>query len=44
VSGAHPWYDEAFALAVAANLRAIAKGRHAKAVAEGHWVAGGPTA
>ncbi|WP_292454869.1 hypothetical protein [Methylibium sp.] len=31
VSGAHPWYDEAFAMCIAANLRAIAKGRHAKA-------------
>lgn len=31
VSGAHPWYDEAFATAVAANLRAIAKRRHAEA-------------
>lgn len=30
VSGAHPWYDEAFATCIAANLRAIAKGRHAK--------------
>jgi hypothetical protein len=42
VSGAHPWFDEAFATAVAANLRAIAKQRHAAAIAEGHWVAGGP--
>lgn len=32
VSGAFPWYDEAFALAVAANLRALAKRRHAEAV------------
>ncbi|MBA3596640.1 MAG: hypothetical protein H0W40_04585 [Methylibium sp.] len=31
VSGAHPWYDEAFAMCIAANLRAIAKGRHAQA-------------
>lgn len=31
VSGAHPWYDEAFATAIAANLRAIAKRRHAEA-------------
>jgi len=31
VSGAHPWYDEAFAMCIAANLRAIAKGRHARA-------------
>lgn len=32
VSGAIPWYDEAFATAVAANLRAIAKRRHAEAL------------
>lgn len=44
VSGAHPWFDEAFATAIAANLRAIAKQRHAQALAEGHWVAGGPSA
>jgi hypothetical protein len=31
VSGAHPWYDEAFATCIAANLRAVAKARHAKA-------------
>ena len=42
VSGAHPWWDEAFATAVAANLRAIAKQRHAMALAQGHWAAGGP--
>ncbi len=29
VSGAEAWWDEAFATAVAANLRAIAKERHA---------------
>ena len=44
VSGAHPWYDEAFAIAVAGNLRAIAKSRHARALAQGHWVAGSHTA
>lgn len=44
VSGAHPWFDEAFAMAVAACFRAIAKRRHAQAVASGHWVAGGPGA
>jgi hypothetical protein len=44
VSGAHPWFDEAFATAVAANLRAIAKQRHAAALGAGHWVAGGPEA
>jgi hypothetical protein len=31
LSGAHPWYDEAFAMCIAASLRAIAKERHAKA-------------
>ena len=31
VSGAHPWFDEAFATAIAANLRAIAQSRHAAA-------------
>lgn len=41
VSGAFPWWDEAFATAVAANLRAIAKQRHAEAVAGGALVAGG---
>lgn len=44
VSGAHPWFDEAFATAIAANLRAIAKQRHADALSAGHWVAGGPQA
>ncbi len=43
VSGAHPWFDEAFATAIAANLRAIAKQHHARALADGHWVAGGPS-
>jgi hypothetical protein len=32
VSGAEAWWDEAFATAVAANLRAIAKQRHADAL------------
>lgn len=32
VSGAFPWFDEAFATAVAANLRAIAKQRQAAAL------------
>jgi hypothetical protein len=40
VSGAFPWWDEAFATAVASNLRAIAKQRHAEAVACGALVAG----
>ena len=31
VSGAQPWYDEAFATCIAANLRAIAKRRRAAA-------------
>jgi hypothetical protein len=44
VSGAFPWWDEAFATAIAANLRAIAKQRHADALAQGHWNAGGPSA
>ena len=39
VSGAHPWYDEAFATAVAANLRALAKQRHAAARAADRLVA-----
>ncbi|MGE5450688.1 MAG: hypothetical protein ACM3VZ_02435 [Acidobacteriota bacterium] len=29
VSGAHPWYDEAFGMAIAANLRALCKAAHA---------------
>jgi hypothetical protein len=41
VSGAHPMWDEAFATAVAANLRAIAQQRHGQALTDGHWVAGG---
>jgi len=40
VSGAHPQWDEAFATAIAANLRAIAKQRHAGAAAAGKLVAG----
>lgn len=40
VSGAHPWFDEAFAASIAANLRAISKQRHAAALQRGHWVAG----
>lgn len=35
VSGAFPWWDEALATAVAANLRAIAQQRHAEASAAG---------
>lgn len=30
VSGAHPWYDEAFGTAIAANLRALCKASHAQ--------------
>lgn len=33
VSGAHPWYDEAFATCIAGCLRAVAKERLAAAVA-----------
>lgn len=40
VSGAHPWWDEAFATAVAGNLRALAKAGHARALALGGWAAG----
>ena len=32
VSGAFAWYDEAFALCIAAQLRAIARARHAAAL------------
>jgi hypothetical protein len=39
VSGAFPWYDEAFATAIAANLRAIAKRRHAEALSAGKTAA-----
>ncbi len=31
-SGAHPWFDEAFATAIAANIRALAKQRQAQAL------------
>jgi len=38
-SGAHPWYDEAFATAVAAALRALVKERHAAARAQDRlWI------
>lgn len=40
VSGAEAWYDEAFATAIAACLRAVAKERHAAARAAGAWTAG----
>lgn len=33
-SGAHPWFDEAFATAIAANIRALAKQRQAQALQE----------
>ena len=39
VSGAEAWWDEAFATAVAANLRAIAKERQAEARRGGRLVA-----
>ena len=35
VSGANPWYDEAFAGTVALCLKAIAKAGHAQARAHG---------
>lgn len=38
-SGAHMFFDEAFSLAVAANLRAIAKQRHAEARAKDQLIA-----
>ena len=34
-SGSEPWYDEAFALCVAAHLRASAKRRHAEVLGKG---------
>ena len=39
VSGAHPWWDEAFATAIAATLRALAQSRHAAARERGELVA-----
>jgi len=42
-SGAHPWYDEAFACAVAAAVRALAKERHATAREKGRlWLDADP--
>ena len=40
VSGAEAWWDEAFATAVAGNLRAIAKARHSQALREKRLQAG----
>jgi hypothetical protein len=40
VSGAHPWWDEAFATTIAAHLRAIAKARQAEERDAGRWHAG----
>lgn len=40
-SGAYAWFDEAFATALAANLRAIAKQRHAAALEKRQLHAGG---
>ena len=40
VSGAQPWWDEAFATTIAAHLRAIAKARHAEDRDAGRWNAG----
>jgi len=39
VSGANPWFDEAFAGTVALLLRAVIKGRHQKAMQGGPWLA-----
>ncbi len=39
-SGAHMYFDEAFAMVIAANLRAIVKQRHAEARAANALVAG----
>ena len=44
VSGAHPCFDEAFATTIAANLRAIAKQRHAAARERDELVASPPAA
>jgi hypothetical protein len=44
VSGAHAYFDEAFATAIAANLRAIAKQRHAAARERDELVAARPVA
>ena len=41
VSGAHPWYDEAFALAIAGWFRAEIKRAAAQATADGALFAGG---
>lgn len=40
VSGAHAWWDESFAITVAGALRAIAKERHAEALAARQLFAG----
>jgi hypothetical protein len=42
VSGAHPWYDEAFATCIAACLRALAKERLAGALAARQLFVQGP--
>lgn len=39
VSGAMQWFDEAFALTVAAHVRALAKQKHAAALAQGDLAA-----
>jgi hypothetical protein len=41
VSGAHPWWDEAFATAIAANLRALAKAALAEALQRRELFVGG---
>jgi hypothetical protein len=42
VSGAHAEFDEALALAVAAQLRAVATQRRQQALRDGAWQAGAP--
>jgi hypothetical protein len=42
VSGAYPWYDEAFGTAIAANLRALCKRDHGAMLAAGQAFARAP--
>ena len=42
VSGAFPWFDEAFATAIAANLRALCKREHARSLEAGAAFANAP--
>lgn len=41
VSGAHPWYDEAFAMTMAVQIRAMCKARHADLLQRQRHVATG---